>query len=45
MAEVRAAAAELAVEVAGAVLTKRALGLKADPMIDQAVSDLSVKFQ
>ena len=44
-AEVRAAAAELAVEIAGAVLAKRAQGLKADPMIDQAVSDLSVKFQ
>ncbi len=44
-ADVKAAAAELAVEVAGAVLAKRAQGMKVDPLVDQAVSDLSVKFQ
>ena len=44
-AEVRAAAAELAVEVAGAVLAKRAQGMKTDPLVDQAMGDLSTKLQ
>ncbi len=44
-ADVRAAAVELAVEAAGAVLAKRAQGMKTDPLVDQAVGDLSAKFQ
>jgi F-type H+-transporting ATPase subunit b len=44
-AEVKAAAAELAIEAAAAVLTKRAEGMKTDPLVDQAMGDLSVKLQ
>ena len=44
-AEVKSAAAELAIEAAAAVLTKRAQGMKSDPMVDQAMGDLSVKLQ
>ena len=45
MAEVKAAAAELAVEAAAAVLTRRVQGLKSDPLVDQAMGDLSAKLQ
>ena len=44
-AEVKAAAAELAIEAAAAVLSKRAQGMKIDPLVDQAMGDLSAKLQ
>ena len=44
-AEVKSAAAELAIEAAASLLAKRAQGLKSDPLIDQAVGDLSAKLQ
>ena len=44
-AEVKAAAAELAIEAAGAVLAKRAQAMKSDPLVDQAIGDLSAKLQ
>ena len=44
-AEVKAAAAELAIEAASIILTKRAAGMKSDPMVDQAMADLSIKLQ
>jgi F-type H+-transporting ATPase subunit b len=44
-AEVKAAAAELAIEAASALLATRAAGLKSDPMVDQAMADLSAKLQ
>jgi len=44
-AEVKAAAAELAIEAASAILATRAAGLKSDPLVDQAMGDLSVKLQ
>jgi F-type H+-transporting ATPase subunit b len=44
-ADVKAAAAELAIEAAAAVLARRARGLKSDPLIDQAMGDLSAKLQ
>ena len=44
-AEVKAAAAELAIEAAAALLAKRAEGMKTDPLVDQAMADLSVKLQ
>jgi F-type H+-transporting ATPase subunit b len=44
-ADVKAAAAELAIEAAAAVLAKRAHSLKSDPLVDQAMGDLSAKLQ
>ena len=44
-AEVKAAAAELAIEAASAILTRRTAGLKSDPLVDQAMADLSNKLQ
>lgn len=44
-AEVKAAAAELAIEAASAILAARAAGMKSDPLIDQAMGDLSAKLQ
>lgn len=44
-AEVKAAAAELAIEVASMVLSQRAKGMKSDPLVDQAIGDLSTKLQ
>ncbi len=44
-AEVKAAAAELAIEAATAILAKRAAGLSSDPLVDQAMGDLSAKLQ
>lgn len=44
-ADVKAAAAELAIEAAATLLAKRAQGLKSDPLVDQAMGDLSAKLQ
>ena len=44
-AEVKAAAAELAIDAASAILARRAAGLKSDPLVDQAMGDLSAKLQ
>jgi F-type H+-transporting ATPase subunit b len=44
-AEVKSAAAELAIEAAASLLAKRAQGLKSDPLVDQAMGDLSAKLQ
>lgn len=44
-AEVKSAAAELAIEAAAALLAKRAQGMTTDPLVDQAMGDLSVKLQ
>jgi F-type H+-transporting ATPase subunit b len=44
-AEVKAAAAELAVEAAASLLARRAQGLKTDPLVDQAMGDLSARLQ
>jgi F-type H+-transporting ATPase subunit b len=44
-ADVKAAAAELAITAASALLARRAQGLKSDPQVDQAMADLSVKLQ
>jgi F-type H+-transporting ATPase subunit b len=44
-ADVKAAAAELASEAAAAVLAKRAQSLASDPLVDQAVAELSAKLQ
>ncbi len=41
----KAAAAELAIEAATAILAKRAAGLSSDPLVDQAMGDLSAKLQ
>ena len=45
VADVRAAAAELATEAAGAVLAARVAIMRSDPLVDQAMADLSVKLQ
>jgi F-type H+-transporting ATPase subunit b len=44
-AEVKAAAAELAIEAAAAILAARAAALTSDPLVDQAMGDLSAKLQ
>lgn len=44
-ADVKAAAAELAADAAAVVLAKRAAGMKSDPLVDQAVAELSSKLQ
>jgi F-type H+-transporting ATPase subunit b len=44
-ADVKSAAAELATEVAAAVLTHRAQSLSSDPAVDKAVSELPAKLQ
>jgi F-type H+-transporting ATPase subunit b len=44
-AEVKAAAGELAAQMAEAVLIGRATGAKSDPLIDRAVDQLAGKFQ
>jgi F-type H+-transporting ATPase subunit b len=44
-ADVKAAAAELAAEMAGAVLLRRAETRTSDPLIDKAVADLAAKLQ
>lgn len=44
-AEVKSAAAELAIEAATAILARRAQGMTVDPMVDQAMGDLSAKLQ
>lgn len=44
-ADVRAAAADLATEVAAAVLAARTSTAKSDPLIDRAVQDLASKLQ
>ena len=44
-AEVKAAAAEMAIAAASTLLARRAAGLKSDPMVDQAMDDLSAKLQ
>jgi F-type H+-transporting ATPase subunit b len=44
-AEVKAAAADLAAELAGAVLAERLKGMKTDPLIDRAVEELPGKLQ
>jgi F-type H+-transporting ATPase subunit b len=45
MAEVKAAAAELAAQVAETILTERARGMKSDPSIDEAVGHLAERLQ
>ena len=45
LAEVKAAAADLAAQVAEVVLAERAKGLKSDPMVDQAVGQLAERLQ
>lgn len=44
-AEVKAAAADLAAQLAESVLAERVRGLKSDPMIDQAVGQLADRLQ
>ena len=44
-ADVKAAAAELAIEAAATVLARRTGAMKSDPLVDQAVSDLAAKLQ
>ncbi len=44
-AEIKAAAAEMAVEAAAAVLAKRAQAMSSDPLIDRAMADLAAKLQ
>ena len=43
--DVKAAAADLAAELAEAVLTKRISGAKSDPLIDRAVGELAGRLQ
>jgi F-type H+-transporting ATPase subunit b len=45
MAEVKAAAADLAAQLAEIVLTERVKGLKADPLIDHATGQLADRLQ
>jgi F-type H+-transporting ATPase subunit b len=44
-ADVKAAAAELASDIAATVLAERARALKSDPLIDKAVAELPTKLQ
>ena len=44
-AEVKAAAADLAAQLAEEVLTRRIAGAKADPLIDRGIEQLGAKFQ
>jgi F-type H+-transporting ATPase subunit b len=44
-AEVKAAAADLAAQVAGSILQGRLKGLKSDPLIDSAVAQMANKLQ
>ena len=44
-AEVKSAAADLAIEVASVLLARRAQAMTVDPMVDQAMGDLSTKLQ
>lgn len=44
-ADVRAAAADLATQIAEQVLTKRLAGAKTDPLVDRAISQLAGKLQ
>ena len=44
-ADVKAAAAELAAEMAGAVLARRAQTRTTDPLIDKSISELAAKLQ
>lgn len=44
-AEVKAAAAELAAQVSASILQSRLAGLKSDPLIDSAVSQMASKLQ
>lgn len=44
-AEVKAAAADLAAQMAETVLAERVKGMKSDPMIDQAVGQLAERLQ
>ncbi len=44
-AEVKAAAAELAAQAVEAVLAKRILGAKSDPLVDKALPQMSAKLQ
>ena len=44
-AEVKAAAADLAAQVAGSILQSRLKGLKSDPLIDSAVAQMATKLQ
>ncbi len=44
-AEVKAAAAELAAQVSASILQSRLKGLKSDPLIDSAVSQMASKLQ
>ena len=43
-AEVKAAAADLAADLAGAVLTSRLAGMKTDPLVDSAIKGMAGKF-
>src|SRR5262249_17257404 len=43
-AEVKAAAADLAAELAERVLTSRLAGAKSDPLVDQAIKDIPSKL-
>ncbi|MDZ4372525.1 MAG: ATP F0F1 synthase subunit B, partial [Phenylobacterium sp.] len=43
--EVRAAAAELAAQIAEQVLVQRLSGAKSDPLIDRAISQMAGKLQ
>ena len=45
LADVKAAAADLAAQLAETVLTARLTGLKSDPLVDAAVSQMADKFQ
>ena len=44
-AEVKAAAADLAAQAAEVVLTQRLPGVKTDPLVDRAISQLGAKLQ
>ena len=44
-AEVKSAAAELAIEAASVLLARRVQTMTVDPMVDQAMGDLSTKLQ
>ena len=44
-AEVKAAAGELAAQMAETVLTARLVGAKSDPLIDSAIGQLAGKLQ
>jgi F-type H+-transporting ATPase subunit b len=44
-AEVKAAAAELAAQMAEQVLTQRIAGAKTDPLVDRAIGQLAAKLQ